>query len=162
MERWKRLVERKWACRHAVADCVEVLSAQSASVSRGSSISASSASHAQLATALTAILFVTSCAARLDATKYSRSSTTYVGIVTIDIRRSAADAPVLALGATTVGLRIRDGISAGFLRDHALYIPVDCRVVFLVRTNEQLNTALVRLKELQEKDVCVSKDQLLR
>jgi hypothetical protein len=87
--------------------------------------------------------------------------TTYVGVVTVDVQTPNAQSGVVSVGGTALGLRIRNGFSAGLVRDHLLYVPEDCRVVFLVKTQEQLNSALNRLKVMPE-SVCAVQDGSLQ
>jgi hypothetical protein len=86
---------------------------------------------------------------------------TYLGVVrietTTDPIKSAA-APVVSIDTTAVGARIQRGLGFGFFNAREIYVPMDCRVVFLVRTTDQLYDALRRLGSVKE-SVCVSVDR---
>ena len=107
------------------------------------------------------VLLMCSCVTTINSTS-AQDGATYIGLV--HVRASAASsgtpAPVLSISSTTVGVRIRQGLSIGVLQDQELRIPMDCRLVLLVHSDQQLKEATLRLAALPE-NVCVSVDHTL-
>ena len=106
------------------------------------------------------LLLLPGCVVKIDR-QSGDSRTLYVGIVTVEVRTQNPQSGTLAVGETTLGMRIRNGLSAGILRDHMLYMPEDCRIVFLVKTKDQLESALGRLKLLPD-NLCAAQDRSLQ
>ena len=85
---------------------------------------------------------------------------TYFGIVHLRLDKTASgrDTPILTASTTTLGIRIGNGVTVGLLQGRELRLPMDCRVVFLVRTDEQLKEAVSRLASISE-NPCISVDR---
>jgi hypothetical protein len=56
----------------------------------------------------------------------------------------------------TLGLRIADGISIGYSDEHILSLPLDCRLVIVVKTIEQIRQIVENYPQLlKTKNLCV-------
>jgi len=69
----------------------------------------------------------------------------YLGYVRVEVPQAEASQPVYVSDVSTVGIRVGDGFGIGFLRDKQVVIPLDCRLVVLVSTQEQLDDAVRKL-----------------
>lgn len=57
----------------------------------------------------------------------------------------------------SIGLRVESGLGIGYFRDKQVVTPLDCRTVFLVKSQEQLNRTMALLQNsLEEKDICAA------
>lgn len=69
----------------------------------------------------------------------------YLGYVRMEIPQADASQPVYVSDVSTLGIWVGDGIGIGFLRDKQVVVPLDCRLVVLVSTKEQLDDAVRKL-----------------
>ncbi len=82
--------------------------------------------------------------------------THYFGWVRVE-RPRTSDQSVVADHYTSVGLRVRDGVGLGYAREQRVYVPLDCRLVVLVRNQAQLDRAIDQLQSTFGRDgLCVS------
>ena len=84
-----------------------------------------------------------------------RIDATYVGIVHVVVPPSARNAasgsdPVVAFDSRGIGLRVQDGVGAGWFHDQSYRMPPDCRVVIFVQDASQLEAISKQLKEFKE------------
>ncbi|GJM30601.1 MAG: hypothetical protein DHS20C17_32360 [Cyclobacteriaceae bacterium] len=77
----------------------------------------------------------------------------YFGYVKVIIPGTKGD--VSAVDITTVGLRIGKGIGLGYLHDYRLAAPLDCRIVVIVKNQNQLDHAVNMLSKMEE-NLCVA------
>lgn len=89
-------------------------------------------------------------------------SETYFGVVRVEAASTTHNtpAPVVSITTTSIGARFQQGFGVGAFHVRELSIPMDCRVVVLVRTAEQLRYAADRLSPTLE-NVCISLDRSL-
>ena len=90
----------------------------------------------------------------IDASK-SHVTATYLGIVRVvspgsSANAAAGGAPVTALDTRVFGLRLQDGIGAGYFHDQNYEVPTDCRVVIFVQTQEQLDQLSHQFADFKE------------
>jgi hypothetical protein len=80
------------------------------------------------------------------------ATATYFGIVRIETPASTGGGgqPVIATDARGFGLRLHDGIGAGYFHDQDYQVPPDCRVVIFVQTQEQLDQLSNKLADFKE------------
>lgn len=69
----------------------------------------------------------------------------YIGYVRVAVPQAEAKQPVYVSDVSTIGIRVGDGMGVGYSRDKSLVIPLDCRLVVLVATQEQLDDAVRKL-----------------
>ena len=77
----------------------------------------------------------------------------YFGYVKVIIPDEKGD--VRAADITTVGLRIDKGIGLGYLHDYRLAVPLDCRIVVIVKNQNQLDHAVKMLSKMED-NLCVA------
>lgn len=105
-------------------------------------------------------LIVSLCAAlgactTIDPSK-AHVSALYFGIVQVvtpPVTRNTAaqsDAPVTAIDSRVFGVRLQNGIGAGYFHDQNYVVPPDCRVVIFVQTQEQLDSISHQLADFKE------------
>lgn len=82
----------------------------------------------------------------------------YVGYVKVLVPDShSRGSRVSASDVSAVGLRIQDGVGVGYFRDREVTTPLDCRVVFLVKDNKQLEETVNLLhNKLGENNLCAA------
>jgi len=81
----------------------------------------------------------------------------YVGYVKVLIPPSYGDAKYIhAVDVTSVGIQVRDGVGVGYFRDQRLAVPLDCRVVVLVRTQAQLDHTVAMLNRTTREGLCAT------
>lgn len=84
----------------------------------------------------------------------SREGTLYFGLVRVSASNTdknvASSGEILATDTSGVGLKFGDGFGAGYFHDQRYVASPDCRVLFLVRTQEQLNEITKRLANFKE------------
>ncbi len=80
----------------------------------------------------------------------------YFGYVRVIIPPSHPAEEVQASDVATIGLRIANGIGVGYMHDYRLAVPLDCRLVVLVRNQQQLDHTLKILSKTMKEDLCVS------
>lgn len=61
-----------------------------------------------------------------------------------------------ALGLRTYGIRIENGIGIGYLETERIVVPLDCRLVAIVRTQAQMDHLVAILSETDLEDLCVT------
>lgn len=85
---------------------------------------------------------------------------TYLGIVTLrapyDTAQVANLPRVRQYDVTTVGLRLKDGLGLGYLRDRWLVVPLDCRLVVIVRSGDELRHAARMLQLNSGESPCLA------
>jgi hypothetical protein len=82
--------------------------------------------------------------------------THYFGWVRVEQPQTSAR-EVVADHYTMVGLRVAGGVGLGYMREQRVYVPLDCRLVLLVRNQQELDRAIDQLQSTFGKDgVCVS------
>lgn len=55
---------------------------------------------------------------------------------------NSSEKTVSATDVSTLGIQLRNGIGVGYFRDKQVVVPLDCRTVFLVSNQEQLDKAI--------------------
>ncbi len=81
----------------------------------------------------------------------------YFGYVRIEGRAPSAEVTIQRVSLTTVGMRVRDGLGLGYFDEDRVYAAPSCRIVVLVRTDEQLREAFNQVARLERGDVCAEK-----
>jgi len=71
---------------------------------------------------------------------------------------SATGTPFGVLHAKTVGVRIGDGFTLGYIDERRESIPLDCRVVIRVVNQTQLSAAAQMLSDVIKEGLCVAID----
>lgn len=84
-----------------------------------------------------------------------RIDATYVGIVHVVTppsgrNEASGNAPVVAVDSRVFGVRVQNGIGAGWFHDQNYRIPPDCRVVIFVQDEAQLSAISKQLKDFKE------------
>jgi len=69
----------------------------------------------------------------------------YVGFVRVVVPQAEAKQAVYVSDVSTLGIRVDDGFSLGFMRDKQVVVPLDCRLIVLVATQKQLDDAVEKL-----------------
>jgi hypothetical protein len=59
-----------------------------------------------------------------------------------------------AVETTTIGVRVENGVMVGYVHDKLISVPLDCRLVVMVRNNRQLDEAVDKLAKASRGDVC--------
>lgn len=70
---------------------------------------------------------------------------------------SSTEKTVSATDVSTFGIQLRNGIGVGYFRDKQVVVPLDCRTVFLVSNQEQLDNAVRTLNDVNKTEgVCAA------
>lgn len=70
---------------------------------------------------------------------------------------SSTEKTVSATDVSTLGIQLRNGIGVGYFRDKQVVVPLDCRTVFLVTNQEQLDKAVKTLNDVNKMEgVCAA------
>ena len=89
----------------------------------------------------------------------SRDSTVYLGFVRVArppvAKNDSAGSQIVASDTRGIGLKVGPGLGVGYFHDEQYQAPTDCRIVFLVRTEEQLHEIIDRFAGLKE-GVCAA------
>lgn len=56
----------------------------------------------------------------------------------------------------TIGFRVGNGIGVGYFEEKRVAVPLDCRILIIVKGQSQLDEALQRLEDLQGRELCVA------
>jgi hypothetical protein len=81
----------------------------------------------------------------------------YVGYVRVVVPPSySAGDTVHAFDVESIGIHVRDGMGVGYYRDRRVSVPLDCRLVVLVRTQQQLDHAVETLGRFNKEAACAS------
>ena len=83
------------------------------------------------------------------------STTHIIGYARVVETENSTDGIVLK-GVQMVGARIGDGIGAVYFNEKRIIVPLDCRLVVIVRNSTQLEEVSRRLEDLQRKELCVT------
>ena len=83
------------------------------------------------------------------------TTTHIIGYARIVETESPADGVVLK-GVQMVGARVGDGIGVGYFNEKRIIVPLDCRLVVIVRNRTQLEEVSRRLAGLQRRELCVA------
>jgi hypothetical protein len=78
----------------------------------------------------------------------------YFGYVKV-IRQATTPRDVSATDVSVIGLRVHGGLGVGYVRDRQLVVPLDCRVVFIVETQQQIDHALRLTNDASPHERCV-------
>lgn len=78
----------------------------------------------------------------------------YFGYVRV-VRHATSSTPVSVSDVRALGLRVGGGLGVGYLRDRQLVVPLDCRVVFLVEDQPQIDHAARLAAQLPTEGRCV-------
>ncbi len=114
-----------------------------------------SPSEALLASA--ALVAVAGCAPIATVNADGTIAHHYIGYVKVIVPPSVASSEsVHALDVSSIGLQVRDGVGVGYFRDSRVAVPLDCRLVVLVRTQEQLERAIEILKPMKGDGLCAT------
>lgn len=107
------------------------------------------------------VFLMSGCVTTLDPTQ-ANIRTTYVGIVNVESGSGSSSyaAPALSMSTTTIGARIQNGFGFGVFHETQIHVPMDCRLVLLVRTDWQLQVAIDLLSTMREPP-CVTVDHSL-
>lgn len=73
----------------------------------------------------------------------------HFGYVRIAVPSPEVGRTVYASDVATLGMRVSDGISLGYTREKFVVLPLDCRLVMLVATANQLNDAMEELSQFK-------------
>ena len=102
-----------------------------------------------IAAGLFGVCLITGC------TFQGGNTTHHIGYVqTIDAKGSTDGVSSKAI--RTIGVRFRDGIGVGYFDEKRVVVPLDCRLVIIVRNQAQLDEALQRLEGLKGRELCVA------
>jgi hypothetical protein len=71
--------------------------------------------------------------------------THYLGWVRVEQPRTVGPDELHVREATSIGLRVGNGIGIGYEHEARVYVPLDCRLVVLVRSELQLDRAVSQL-----------------
>jgi hypothetical protein len=71
--------------------------------------------------------------------------THYLGWVRVEQPRTFGPDELHVREATSIGLRVGNGIGIGYEHEARVYVPLDCRLVVLVRSELQLDRAVNQL-----------------
>jgi hypothetical protein len=66
------------------------------------------------------------------------------------------DRVVASKSVQTLGVRIGDGVGVGYFDEWRIAVPLDCRIVIVVRNQAQLDEALERLEDVPKGELCVA------
>ena len=84
----------------------------------------------------------------------SREGTLYFGLVRVAAssvdKNASSSGEILATDTSGIGLKFGDGFGAGYFHDQRYAAPPDCRILFLVRTEEQLREITSTLANFKE------------
>ena len=81
----------------------------------------------------------------------------YFGYVKVVVPQSySSEGQIHAVDVTSVGLQVRDGVGVGYFRDNRIVVPLDCRLVVLVKNQGQLDNAVDSLKAMGGNNICAS------
>lgn len=87
----------------------------------------------------------------------------YLGYVRVEVPQAEGAQPVYVSDVSTVGIRVGDGFGIGFFRDKQVAVPLDCRLVVLVSTQEQLDDAVRKLSFFKDMpDFCAAVSPTLK
>jgi hypothetical protein len=82
--------------------------------------------------------------------------THYLGWVRVEQPRTVGPDELHARSATAIGLWVHNGIGVGYQHEQRVYVPMDCRLVVLVTSPEQLERTVVELNTIGIKEgLCV-------
>jgi len=83
--------------------------------------------------------------------------THYLGWVRVEQPRTVGSDELHARSATAIGLWVGNGMGIGYQHDQRVYVPLDCRLVLLVKSPEQLERTVVQLNAVGIKEgLCVA------
>lgn len=81
----------------------------------------------------------------------------YFGYVKVTVPPTYAErGTVHAVEVSALGLQVRNGVGLGYFHDKRVAVPLDCRLVVLVRTQEQLDHAVFILNRMQKGEFCAA------
>jgi hypothetical protein len=83
----------------------------------------------------------------------------HLGLVKIVTSASGEQRGIESTTIQTLGGRIQDGFTLGYLREKRLTLPLNCRVVLIVQTDAQLDRANVILNSLKGEQLCIAQEQ---
>ena len=66
---------------------------------------------------------------------------------------------IKTLDVSTWGLRVGQGLSVGYLHDQVISVPLDCRIVFIIRDSAELRHAQSLLQQLGQEPLCTTTTQ---
>lgn len=104
--------------------------------------------------------FLPACTAMADITPDGALVRHYFGYVRVVVPQAAADQPVYTSSTSILGLYAGRGVGIGYVRDRQVVVPLDCRLVMLVASQQQLDHAMQRLSALGKTEgLCAAVDQ---
>ncbi|TDM04910.1 MAG: hypothetical protein C4K60_20975 [Ideonella sp. MAG2] len=71
-------------------------------------------------------------------------------------RADLAPPAIKAMDLSTWGLRLGQGLALGYHRDQLLTVPLDCRIVFIIRDSAELRHAQSLLQQLGQEPLCTT------
>lgn len=82
----------------------------------------------------------------------------YIGYIKVAVSDSSSSSSgVSASDVTAIGLRIENGFGFGYFRDRKIVTPLDCRLVFLVQDQAQLEkTTQFFEKTMKGENICAA------
>lgn len=83
------------------------------------------------------------------------TTTYHIGYVKILEVEGSTDG-VTSKSIRSIGVRVGSRIGVGYFDERRVAIPLDCRLVIIVKDQSQLNEALQRLKGMQWRELCVA------
>ena len=95
-----------------------------------------------------------SCTAPVTVDEQGRAVEHHFGYVRVI--RPPTDGAFYALGTETLGIRVENGVAVGYLESSRIVVPLDCRLVAIVRTREQFEHLVDTFKSLGRDQLCVT------
>jgi hypothetical protein len=109
---------------------------------------------------VSAIAWLTACSTTAEITPDGTLVRHYFGHVKVVVPRAVADQPVYTSSTSVLGFYAGDGFGVGYVRDHRVVVPLDCRLVVLVANRQQLDEAMRRLDTIgKAAGLCAAVDQ---
>lgn len=95
-----------------------------------------------------------SCTAPVTVVERGRAVEHHFG--NVRVIRPPSEGAFYALGTETFGIRIENGLAIGYLESSRIVVPLDCRLVAIVRTREQFGHLVDTFKGLGRDQLCVT------
>lgn len=102
-------------------------------------------------------LSLTACTPLATVNPDGTTSHHYFGYVKVVVPQGySSEGQIHSVDVTSIGLQVRDGVGVGYFRDNRITVPLDCRLVVLVRNQEQLDKTIDFLKTKGADNLCTS------
>ncbi|NWG87093.1 MAG: hypothetical protein HXY26_06205 [Hydrogenophilaceae bacterium] len=95
----------------------------------------------------------------VDTSKPTGDASYHFGLVKVVSGSPGEQTKVESNSVQTLGIRVQDGFALGYFDEKRLKVPLDCRLVMIVRTEKQMQQAKEILQTLKGDKLCIAQEQ---